>query len=129
MSEHLSKEQILEYRLRLAPPERLILADDHLSSCAECRERMMAAGEWTSAFQNPGADKQDQFATQHLPYEQLEQLVDQKLGPKEQEILRAHLANCSVCAREFQDLQVFQAELNAETSKPVPIKVDSRRGR
>jgi anti-sigma factor RsiW len=50
----------------------------------------------------------------HVVYEELEALVDDRLAPAEREIVSAHLLACELCAEEAADLRQFRAALAAE---------------
>jgi hypothetical protein len=116
MPNHLSKEQIAAYQRKLASPEELISADDHLAACAECKQ-LLAAEDWTSVLRQRDRTGSGLPAAQHLSYEQLEGIVDQTLSAEELEQARSHLAGCNACAAELKDLQSFKTELNAENEK------------
>jgi Putative zinc-finger len=140
MPDHLSAEQIALYRGRRIPPEELRHVDDHISQCAECRERLVSASELRAALQGAaslplfghardvrapleaasrGTHFQGKNAAhlptapegEHLSYEQLEAYVDGKMSDTDREIARAHLEFCPSCSDDFRDLNTFKLEL------------------
>jgi anti-sigma factor RsiW len=129
MPDHLSAEQIARYRGRRTPPEELLEVDDHISQCAECRERLAPASELRSALRRNDYGRRLGFASdassahaqwgnlsaqpQHIAYEQLEAFVDGTASNAECEVVRAHLEFCQTCANELRDLNTFKVELTA----------------
>src|SRR5260370_31375062 len=141
MPDHLSAEQVTRYREKRIPPEELLQVDDHISQCAECRERLAPASELRAALQGaasipllgqardvrPGSPEtasrgthfQDKSGAhppaapenEHLAYEQLESYVDRKQSDTEREIARAHLEYCQSCSDDARDLNTFKFEL------------------
>lgn len=116
MAAHLSEEQIAHYTTRRLAPEELLRVDDHISECANCRQRIASAAELRKAFQDPrewdyGTDDQSYVdPKEHLTYEQLGAYVDGKTGA-DVATLRAHLEVCRRCSEEFRDLNTFKTEL------------------
>jgi anti-sigma factor RsiW len=143
MPNHLSAEQIARYRGRGTPPEELLQVDDHISQCAECRERLASPSDIRSALQRADHRRRLGFASdmrsvrgeiaplgehradlspdprstalqpEHIAYEQLEAFVDGTASLAECQVVRAHLEFCSTCADELRDLNTFKAELIA----------------
>jgi putative zinc finger protein len=141
MPNHLSAEQIARYRERRTPPEELLLVDDHISQCSECRERLLSANELQAAVRgaaslplfgharkmrptppetalggvySQGVDAVSRAATprgEHLAYEQLEAYVDKTMSHADREVAQAHLAMCSSCSGDVRDLNTFRVEL------------------
>ena len=141
MPDHLSAEQVTRYREKRIPPEELLQVDDHISQCAECRERLAPASELRAALQGaasipllgqardvrPGSPEtasrgthfQDKSGAhppaapenEHLAYEQLESYVDRKMSDTDREIARAHLEYCQSCSDDARDLNTFKVEL------------------
>ncbi len=106
---HLTQETIAGWRSRtLAPSERLATVR-HLGECKECRELVNSpAGisRLEAAFGEPDG---------HPSYEDLEALADGKAGaaadPVAHDLISFHLANCTTCAGEYNDLVAFRASL------------------
>lgn len=143
MPDHLSAEQIARYRGRGTAPEELLLVDEHISQCAECRERLASASEIRSALQRAdyrsrlgfardmssvhgevaplgehradlsSAPRSTALQPDHIAYEQLEAFVDGTASLAERQVVRTHLEFCRTCADELRDLNTFKAELIA----------------
>jgi hypothetical protein len=119
MMDHLSTEQIASYRERRTQPEELLRVDDHISHCAECRQRLASAVDLRAALQSTlgedgGAVPAEAIPrTHHLAYEQLEAYVDGKLSSADRNNAQAHLEICQICSEELRDLHAFKIELAA----------------
>ena len=100
--DHLSETQLKGYSERTLNPDELRAVDSHLASCDECHERL--------ARTLPGAIRpiDEPF---HLDYEQhLEPYVDGKADDIDREIVDSHVAVCSRCATELEDLLEFKRQ-------------------
>ena len=113
MSNHLSKEQVEDYRLRQLSPDDLLGADDHLSECGDCRRSVHAA-------LNSGAVSiYDELATefteaQHLSFELSAAFVDGTLTGEERKTVEDHVGSCARCAPLVADLRAFRNEIATE---------------
>jgi anti-sigma factor RsiW len=106
MTQHLGKDQIRRFLNRELTPRDLLLADDHLASCAECVAEIAAqpavtgaAGLFEQAVHERSASDED-----HLNYEELSAYVDRKLEAETRPRIEAHLAVCHSCANEVEEL-------------------------
>ena len=119
MAAHLSQEQIDQYKRRRLAPDELLWVDDHISECVDCRQRIASGAELWAAFQSkPLAETSVSSAHadlkgKHLTYEELEVLVDGKMGDKQAGTLRAHLEFCQSCSEELRDLNSLKVELDS----------------
>lgn len=116
MPEHLSAEEITSYRQRRTPPEELLRVDDHISQCAECRERLFSpseSGALDRYLKRSDVGSQVGPRGEHLSYEQLEAFVDGKMSSTTRKVVEAHLRSCQLCADESRDLNTFKVELKA----------------
>lgn len=117
MTNHLSAEQIENYRKRLLPPALLVAADNHIAACPSCRARLekiarpeIALPTMRERLRQTDSDKS------HISYELLESYVDQTADPIDREIVASHVEICRLCAHEFKDLRAFAVSM-ASTSK------------
>ncbi len=105
--EHLSQTQLASYTGRTLDSQELLAVDLHLASCDECHERLTGT--------LPGAARVASFASGeepfHLDYEQhLEPYVDGKANDIDREIVESHVALCSKCAADLNDLLEFKEQ-------------------
>ena len=124
--DHLSEQQIDEYRNRRLSPTQLIEADAHLASCDKCHllwsEKRLNASELAAALYEDVVAT-DPAGDDHLNYESLEALVDQTAPEVDEEIAKVHLAGCQECAAELRALEevrdqkpIYQTVRPSETS-------------
>ena len=108
MSEHLSQTQLAGYSGRTLEPDELLAVDRHLASCDVCHQRLIRSLPGTAkitvsqSFELDGA----QF---HLDYDRyLQPYVDGKADDIDREIVDSHIALCSKCATDLEDLLAFK---------------------
>jgi hypothetical protein len=113
MSEHFSIEQVAHYLQRRMTPAELLAADDHLSACEACRERLRLSVRPEAVVSNLRSDLKAEArrAPEHLAYEQLAAYVDDEMGEAEREIVDSHLSVCAQCKEELRDLFAFKDTL------------------
>ena len=109
MREHLSQEIIKMVHARKLPAAELMLVDDHLANCVECREAIGVS------FAATGSADRLELAitggTDHLTYNLLEAYVDNALSAGDVKNVDEHIAVCHYCDAQLRDLQGFAGEL------------------
>ncbi len=107
MSQHLDDGDLRALRAGTLDPGRLLAADDHLVSCADCRAR--AARQVDLAVVASALDGARLAPDSHLSEDEVQRLAD---GTASQD-LRAraadHLDACGVCAGEVRELRHWVA--------------------
>lgn len=116
MTEHLSLEQVVDWRRQKLAPAELIGVDDHLAECAECRRLV------ESALINDAEPLYADLAAEaavgpHLTFDQSAAYVDGLLTGEERRIIEDHLASCARCAPLTADLRAFRNEIAAELDR------------
>jgi ferritin len=113
MSEHFSTEQVAEYLQRRMTPAELLAADDHLSACEACRERLAQSARPEPLVSNLRSNLKAMAGQKpaHLAYEALAAYVDDEIGEVEREIVDSHLSVCQECKEELRDLFAFKETL------------------
>lgn len=122
MAAHLSEEQIAHYKGRRLAPEELLSVDDHISECADCRQRIGSRADLQTAFDDKLAvgTAYPHPNMEHLSYEQIEAYVDGTISKADQASLRVHLQFCKTCSEELRDLDTFKAELTSSDDLATP---------
>jgi anti-sigma factor RsiW len=123
LREHLSQLDIRRYNLRELSPTELLTVDDHLATCAACRDQVCDPESAQVAFRFLRGSLEEDAQT-HIPYEQLAAYVDNLADDVDREIVQSHLELCSDCAIEVEDLRTFRAEIQ---SLPLEGKANGRR--
>lgn len=113
--EHLNLEQFARLRAGRLAGADLLAADDHLASCAQCRDNLQmapaAAEMWTDL------DRQYRAASlaaeSHVTFDNLRAYVDGNASPADRMRLETHLLECEDCRAEARDLKSFAAQLQS----------------
>jgi len=91
---HPTAEELERYRRRTAEPRALLAVDAHLATCERCFETVRAKNA-TVAIPRDDA---------HLTFEELAAYVDGSADAIDREAAQAHLAGCTTCRGEVDDL-------------------------
>jgi anti-sigma factor RsiW len=118
MSEHVTVEQIEQYRGKGMPAEDLVAFDRHVAQCGECRSRL-ASEELVMALL--AGLESAAAAPEHLSYDQMTAYADAKSDEVDREIVESHVELCARCAAELGDLAAFAQMMSAET-EPGPME-------
>jgi len=122
MSNHVTTEQIAQYRNKRMPPGDLLAFDRHVAQCGECRAQMANAGRVSTLM-----DGLETAAPQHLAYDQMADYVDAKSGEVDREIVESHVELCDRCATELGDLAAFADSMAAaREAEPAPLATQAR---
>jgi anti-sigma factor RsiW len=99
-SRHLSAEDVTRYLLRTLTAEDLLIADDHIHDCEDCRRRLAAAVEWSRKL----SDLSEQTnGDDHLTHEQLTDFVEGRLSGPQRAAATRHIRECGVCRAEVEE--------------------------
>jgi len=106
---HLGADLLMGYARRTLDAEALLLADDHLSSCRECRGRLVDDDGLRATVASLRRDlaAARQAPTSHLPYDQIEARAEGRLRGAAREVAETHLEHCPPCAAQARDLEQF----------------------
>jgi hypothetical protein len=130
--DHLTEEELRQYRRRTMPSPALLEADDHLARCSECRRSLErtepdAAGDVALWRALTAAEPPSQ---QHLSHEELLAFAqDQGKGrgsAADRRKVTEHLESCADCRADSEDLSRFRAELE---DRPKPDRITNIRRR
>jgi anti-sigma factor RsiW len=102
---HLDAAALDRYRRRVAPPAELLEADAHIASCSRCHDAVRVD---TDTIGLPPPD-----GPEHVTYEELESFVDGQADPLDRELIAAHVAFCTICSEELEDLAALREGLAA----------------
>ncbi|HXG66859.1 MAG TPA: zf-HC2 domain-containing protein, partial [Blastocatellia bacterium] len=132
VSDHLSTQLLERYRRRRLEPAELLALDDHLATCAVCRERLRGekpAPEKVNSFDallalRASLQAANQAAPEHLPREQLQAYAEGRLDAVDRELAESHLESCPPCAAQAQQLcDSAQWQARAADITPLPSDV------
>jgi cell division protein FtsB len=126
LTQHLSDEEINGYRQHKLSGQQLLKADLHITNCEDCRNRLheLSAVSTSSFVRNLREEfrQSARLEEDHIPYEQLESLVDAKLDPVNLEIVQSHLEVCGQCRNEADELRNFREKLDQPSDHVIPFR-------
>jgi hypothetical protein len=101
---HPTTEELDRFVSGEALPEELARIDQHVESCDACREALsdrvpVAALGFTRPLEGRA----------HLSFETLEALLLNQASASSDPAVREHLEGCDTCAKELEDLRVFES--------------------
>jgi len=110
-TEHLTPERMYEYARRALDPNDLLAADDHLIACAGCRSRIVDEAGLRATVSSLEREIRAALPSgpEHLPYDQIESLAEDRLRGAAREIAETHSETCASCRAEIADLKGFAA--------------------
>ncbi|MBA3322457.1 MAG: hypothetical protein H0T45_13570 [Pyrinomonadaceae bacterium] len=123
MAEHFTEQHVERYRSRLMSPAELLAADDHLAVCEACRLKTAAtvrAAALLISLRHDLETAADIAETNHLSYEQIAALIDEKIIGPERTVIEEHRDRCASCAAEVRDLFAFKSTLATKTAAADP---------
>jgi hypothetical protein len=125
LSDHLTQNQIENYRRRSLPAVDLLTVSDHLAFCETCRQQVQWALNSDAAYLSLRSELFDRTqlfssptAYGHLTFEQIVGKVDATLADEELQSVKDHLACCQQCVMAVDDLRVFKEQIEPELALP-----------
>lgn len=128
MSNHPSREELIQYRNRTLSPHELVAVDGHLAGCQDCRRGLAELATPASAAAVLSGIRQAE--DEHLTYDQMDAWVEDQLDQSGRELVMAHIGLCSACARQLQAYQSYAPVMSAPLrtpAKPAPTFADRLR--
>jgi anti-sigma factor RsiW len=105
VSDHLSTQLLERLSERRLEPRELLALDDHVSTCAACRDRLRKMQPRRAALFALRASLQTaQAMPDHLRKEQLMAYTEGRLDEVDHELVESHLESCAQCATRAQEL-------------------------
>ena len=118
MTHHLSISQLERFCVSALAEDELTAVALHLAECSECHHRFVEVlkrqiGPGPSTFT---LAPEFWFQHEHLDFDQLVGLADDKLDPSTREIIDIHLSTCEKCREDVRSFLAFRkAEGGAES--------------
>src|SRR6266403_602353 len=112
-TEHISESTMERFSMRVLTENELTMAARHLTGCPDCQAKFVS----TLRRQREVADLSFTLAPEfwlrheHLDYEQLVELADDKLDTDHRELIDAHLEVCASCAEDVRSFLAFQEQV------------------
>ena len=125
--QHLTLDQLANYREGRLTGELLLAADDHIAACMQCRglllEDSSASAQLVAVVQSL-RDTTD-LSVVHLSYQDLQDQLEGTTPSEKAAQVEAHLRECSSCRLELQDLREFSSGVSSSANKVTASNVTS----
>jgi len=122
LKEHISIESLQQFLRRELPSPEFMRLIDHLSTCETCQTRAVEGFDFKEPLRALDTTLRAEALgdlENHLSYEQLESLVDDKIDSAASlEIYQSHLSSCRLCTSEFDDLRIHKMSLAEDVRLP-----------
>ncbi len=112
MNPHLTDDQIVRYQEGKLSATELRELDDHILDCTACAKRLMPRQERNKATMSLTSEWGESSA--HLSYETLQMYVDKQASQEIRRTVDGHIAFCTRCRGDLQNLAQYRSELPEE---------------
>jgi len=120
MTQHVSKSINKRFCVRALPVEELAIIAEHLDTCSTCLD------QFTKTLQSRRGSAPLKFTlapefwfrNEHVDYEQLAGLADNKLDATEREVIDIHLNVCGSCKEHVRSFLAFRQDIEPELRVP-----------
>ena len=117
---HLSKSQLERFCVCALAEDELIAVVMHVADCPSCHYRFveelrLKQGSGTVAF---SLEPEFCFRHDHLDFNQLVDLADEKLDQCMREIIDVHLRTCETCREDVRSFLAFRKADTSATEEP-----------
>src|SRR5436190_21809433 len=109
MSTHLSTQDLQSFHQGAMTTATLLEADKHLTTCAECAQRLAGRarlGETLALLQAELTEAESQTCA-YFTFEQKAAYVNEELSGQELSLASLHLEICPECQLEIEELRAF----------------------
>jgi hypothetical protein len=130
MIEHVSSEQMERFCARILPETELTAVAGHLAGCQECHGQFIKTlGRQRDGFPvSFTLSPEFWLRHEHIDYEQLVDLADNKLDTADRELIDLHLKICAPCEEDVRSFLAFREQIESEMNVSyAPIGRHSRR--
>lgn len=116
MTQHLSTETIDRYRRNALIGKEWLAAHTHIANCPKCSEQLGEVEKLRSVFDAIQFDLAaiTEQTVEHPDDEQLSDFINKKLNKVDAEIVASHMAWCSICPVEIEEMEAFGQRPEAE---------------
>jgi hypothetical protein len=126
VTEHLTDAELHAFAGGRSAADELLRADDHLSACGSCRARAIELNDVAPPLDD--LRTQMKAAVSHLTDEDVQLFVQGQLTIPASAVARAHLKDCSTCARQVEDLRSWTEAVDPAKARHAPRFLGVRRG-
>jgi anti-sigma factor RsiW len=119
VTHHLSRSQLERFCVSALAEDELTAVALHVAECSECHQRFVEElkhqiGLGPSTFT---LAPEFWFQHDHLDFDQLVDLADEKLDPSTREIIDIHLRTCERCREDVRSFLAFRKADEGDTAE------------
>lgn len=132
MSEHVTERQMKRFVVSALPEPELVVIAKHLSDCETCQELLSETLRRQRGSEGVRFTLAPEFwlKHEHVDYEQLVDIADDKLDATDREIIDIHLDICATCREDVRSFLAFRQELESQLHvRYGPVAQKPQRGR
>jgi hypothetical protein len=130
MAEHFKKSQIERFSVSALPEDQLDTIAQHLAECEGCHQMLvktLRSQRGTEGLKF-SLDPDFLFRHEHLEYEQLVGVAENKMDVTEREVIDLHLSTCATCREDVRSFLAFRKQVEPELRvRYGPTTTESRR--
>lgn len=108
---HINPKTAQRYRERNLTAEELLVVDDHVAGCRFCRHTLLGPRHPDDAVRHVVEGLEDGDSA-HLDHDTVASYVDGVATPGERASIEAHIAFCTPCRNDVDDLRAFAREVS-----------------
>ncbi len=119
MTDHISTSQMKRFCAKALPKGELTNIARHLADCPSCHEQFTEELRRQKGSDHFGFTLAPEFwfRHDHLDFEQLADLADEKLDETEREIVDVHLNVCATCCEDVRSFLAFRKQIDSELER------------
>jgi hypothetical protein len=123
MTDHVSTSNMRLFCARTLPEVDLIEIARHLADCSQCHGLLVSSLQ-EQGFETPRFTLAPEFwlRHEHIDYDQLVSLAENRLDASERESIDAHLKICSVCDEDVRSFLAFRKQIDKELASPIIVE-------
>src|SRR2546423_1057517 len=132
MTEHITTSLMQRYRVRALPVGELNSIAEHLDVCPSCNQQFVEILQSRRGSEPVKITlaPEFQFRHEHINYDQLVAIADNKLYETDREMIDIHLGTCPTCQEDLRSFVAFRQEIEPELpARNVPHTPMRPRGR
>jgi hypothetical protein len=116
MTDHVSKSQMELFAGNVLPDAETDFISEHLMTCEACHQLFVEAlrSQKDSTGLSFTISPESLLRHEHIQYEQLVGLVENKLDATDKEIIDTHLKACATCREDVRSFLAFKNQLEPE---------------
>src|SRR6266545_4519249 len=124
MTDHISTSNMKLFCIRALSEVDLTAIARHLTDCAQCH-RLLVSSLREHDLETPRFTLAPEFwlTHEHIDYDQLVELAENRLDASERESIDAHLRICQACEEDVRSFLLFREQIAPELELPYPSVV------